>query len=151
MEDKILLKTKIIEVCKQLNSETIRNLTREMDECQQLANDYGPPKDRYDAFRSQMLRRRDVFAEQLQKANQELFSLDIIQTDKLKSKAEMGAVIITNLQKLFVSVSLGKITVDNETYYAISPNVPLFQVLKGLKAGDTAVFNNKTIQIVDVF
>lgn len=151
MEDKILLKTKIIEVCKQLNKETIRNLTREMDECQQLANDYGPPKDRYDAFRSQMLRRRDVFAEQLQKANQELFLLDMVKPDKLKSKVETGAIVITSQQKLFVSISLGKVIVGNDTYYAISPNVPLFQVLKGLKAGDTAKFNNNIIQIVDVF
>jgi len=122
-----------------------------MDEHQQMANDYGAPRDRYDAFRSQMLRRRDIFAEQLQKANQEITALEMIKPEEIKKTVEFGAVVITNQQKLFVSISLGKVVVDAETYFAISPNVPLFQVLKGLKPRDTAVFNNNTIQIIDVF
>mgnify|MGYP007068345097 CR=1 FL=1 len=122
-----------------------------MDEHQQMANDYGPPKDRYDAFRSQMLRRRDIFAEQLQKANQELITLNKIKPDELKSVVEFGAVVITDQQQLFVSVSLGKIVLDDVFYYAVSPNVPVYQALKGLKAGDTARFNNNNIRIIDVF
>lgn len=151
MEDKIRLKVRIIEACRQRHQETVENLTREMDDHQQMANDYGPPKDRYDAFRSQMLRRRDMFAAQLQKANQEQLSLDMVAPEELKTKVEFGAVVITNQQKLFVCISMGKVTVDDENYFAVSPNVPLFQVLKGLKAGDTAVFNNNAIQIIDVF
>ena len=50
-EEKILMKTQIIEVCKEKQIKTIENLNREMEDCQQMANDYGPPKDRYDAFR----------------------------------------------------------------------------------------------------
>ncbi|HOY31661.1 MAG TPA: hypothetical protein PKW80_07250 [Bacteroidales bacterium] len=151
MDDKIKLKSSIIETCRQQHLNTIENLTREMDEHQQLANEYGPPKDRYDAFRSQMLRRRDIFAEQLQKANLELASLDMVNPEELKTKVEFGAVVITSHQKLFVCISMGKVTVGKDTWFAISPNVPLFQVLKGLKPGDTAVFNNNTIQIIDVF
>jgi len=151
MSDKIKLRSKIIESCKQHQLETIKNLTREMEEHQQMANEYGAPKDRYDAFRSQMLRRRDIFAEQLQKANQEITALEMIKPEEIKKTVEFGAVVITNQQKLFVSISLGKVIVDKETYFAISPNVPLFQVLKGLKPGDTAVFNSNTIQIIDVF
>lgn len=151
MSDKTTLKAKIIESCKQHQRDTIQNLTREMDEHQQMANDYGAPKDRYDAFRSQMLRRRDIFAEQLQKANQEITALEMIKPEEIKKTVEFGAVVITNQQKLFVSISLGKVIVDKETYFAISPNVPLYQVLKGLKQGDTAVFNNNTIQILEVF
>ena len=80
-EEIIQLKIKIIAACKEHQFITIANLKREMDEHQQMANDYGPPKDRYDAFRSQMLRRRDIFAEQMQKANEELIVLDKIKSD----------------------------------------------------------------------
>ncbi len=151
MNDQIKLKLMIIDSCKKQQLDTISNLTREMDEHQQMANDYGPPKDRYDAFRSQMLRRRDIFAEQLQKANQELISLTMIKPDELKTKVEFGAVVITNQQKLFISISIGKVVVNNDTYYAVSPNVPLYQAIKGLKKGDTAKFNNNVITITDVF
>jgi hypothetical protein len=150
-EENKLLKQKIIEVCKQNQLETIANLKREMDEHQQLANDYGPPKDRYDAFRSQMLRRRDIFAEQLQKANEELFTIDKIKLNDVKSKVEFGAIVVTEKQKLFVATSMGKIIIDNDTYFCISPAVPIYKVIEGMKAGDATNFNNNEIRIVDVF
>jgi hypothetical protein len=150
-EENKLLKSKIIDACKQHQLETIANLKREMDEHQQLANDYGPPKDRYDAFRSQMLRRRDIFAEQLQKANEELYTLDKIKPIEEKTKVEFGAIIITDKQKLFVATGMGKIVIDGETYFCISPAVPVYKVLEGMKVGDTTTFNNNKIEVVDVF
>jgi hypothetical protein len=150
-EENKLLKSKIIEACKYHQFETIANLKREMDEHQQLANDYGPPKDRYDAFRSQMLRRRDIFAEQLQKANEELFTLDKIKPSEVKSKVEFGAIVITDKQKLFVATSMGKISIDDEVYFCISPAVPIYKVIEGMKAGDATTFNNNDIKIIDIF
>ena len=151
MEVKIKLKQSIIESCRNIILETINHLTREMEEHQQLANDYGPPKDRYDSFRSQMLRRRDMYAQQLHKANQELTALAKIDANELKNEVAFGAVVITSQQKLFVSISVGKVLVDGTLYFAVSPNVPVYNALKGLKKGDTAEFNNSTIEVLDVF
>jgi hypothetical protein len=149
--DKTLLKSKIIEACKKQQSETLANLKREMDEHQQQANEYGPPKDRYDAFRSQMLRRRDIFAEQLQKASEEMSLLDKIKPAENKKKVEFGAVVITDKQKLFISISLGKVSVDNEIYFCISPAVPVYKAMEGLKPGEQTFFNGNRILIEDVF
>ncbi|HNZ42810.1 MAG TPA: hypothetical protein PLI16_02235 [Bacteroidales bacterium] len=151
MEEKIKLKQSIIESCRNIILETINHLTREMEEHQQLANDYGPPKDRYDSFRSQMLRRRDMYAQQLHKANQELTALEKIDASEIKNEVVFGAVVITSQQKLFVSISVGKLSVGDTLYYAVSPNVPVYNALKGLKKGDTAAFNNTVIEVLDVF
>jgi len=150
-EENKLLKQKIIDTCIQHQSDTIANLKREMDELQQMANEYGPPKDRYDSFRSQMLRRRDAFAEQLQKATEELFTLDKIKSSEVKTKVEFGSVVITNNQKLFIATSLGKINVYDDVYFCISPGVPVYKVLEGLKAGDETTFNNNKIRITAIF
>ncbi len=151
MEVKIKLKQSIIASCRNIILETINHLTREMEEHQQLANDYGPPKDRYDSFRSQMLRRRDMYAQQLHKANQEMSALERIDPNDIKTEVVFGAVVITSQQKLFVSISVGKVLVDGTLYFAVSPNVPVYNALKGLKKGDTAEFNNSTIEVLDVF
>lgn len=37
-----------------------------MDEAQQQSNDYGQNKDRYDSFRTKILRQRDMYAKQYQ-------------------------------------------------------------------------------------
>ncbi len=150
-DENTLLKEKIIEVCKQQQLATIANLKREMDEHQQLANDYGPPRDRYDAFRSQMLRRRDIFAEQLQKANEELFTLDKIKPNEVKTKVEFGSIVITDKQKLFIATSMGKVTIDNEVFFCISPAVPIYKAIEGKKTGDAITFNNNRFVIADVF
>lgn len=151
LKEKKTLKLKIIETCKKLQTDTITNLKRELDEHQQLANEYGPPRDRYDPFRAQMLRRRDIFAKQLQIAHEEMFTLDKIKPEEVKTKIEFGAVVITNLQNLFVATGLGKITVDNKLYFCISPGVPVYKALEGLKPGDTTTLNDNTYRIDDVF
>lgn len=151
LKDKQKLKKQLLQMSINQLSETISNLKREMDEHQQMANDYGPPKDRYDAFRSQMLRRRDIFAEQLQKANMEMTTLLRINPDEIKTQAEPGSVIITDKQNIFIAVSIGKVKVENAAYYVVSPSVPVFQALKGLKAGESAKVNNTEMFIQDVF
>lgn len=150
-DEKILYKTRVLEVCSRQLLKTTENLKREMDDCQQMANDYGPPKDRYDAFRSQMLRKRDFFAEQMSKANQELAIISSIKPQDIKKKVEFGAFVMTEKQNYFVAASIGKIALGDDSFFCISPAVPLFKVLSGLKAGDTAKFNDNTITIKDIF
>ena len=98
-----------------------------------------------------MLRKRDFFAQQMQKANQELIMLNAINPSPLKKKVEFGAIVITDKQKYFIAVSLGKIMLDNEEFLSVSPAVPIFKALSGLEQGDTAKFNDKMLQIIDVF
>jgi hypothetical protein len=151
IEEKKLLKTSIIDACKLQQQNTIANLKREMDEHQQQANDYGPPKDRYDAFRSQMLRRRDIFAEQLQKANEELYTITKINPAELKTDVGFGAIVITDKQKLFVAISTGKVQIGEDVFYCISTAVPIYKAIDRLKPGDKTVFNGNSFSIVDVF
>jgi len=59
--------------------------------------------------------------------------------------------VVTDIQKVFISIGLGKIIVDNDTYYAISLKVPFYQAMDGKKVGDTFEFRGKTIKILDIF
>lgn len=145
------LKEKILNVCTLLQHETIKNLKSEVEEGQKAANEYGLPKDRYDSFRTQLLRKRDLFAQQLAKANEQLDVLERINPEKECSKVEFSAVVITNKQKLFISIGLGKVQVDDDVFYAISPAVPIFKVMAGKKAGEEFTFNNITYKIEKIY
>ncbi len=143
-------KEKIINVCRSMQLETINNLNSEMEEGQKAANEYGLPKDRYDSFRAQLLRKRDMFAQQLAKATEQLDVLMRIDSKKEYEKAEFGAVIMTNKQNLFISIGLGKVQVDESVYYAISPAVPIYKVMEGKKVGEEFSFNNITYKILEI-
>ena len=50
------IKARLLAKCINQQSEVIRQLQQEIDEAQKQANDYGQPKDRYDAFRTKLMR-----------------------------------------------------------------------------------------------
>lgn len=144
------IKEKLAGKCIDLQTEVIRQLQQEIEDAQKMANDYGQPKDRYDAFRTKMMRQIELYAGQLDKAKVVIKTLQNLPLEKKMNKVEFGALVITSNQKLFVSAGLGKVELDGETYYAISPQVPIFNALKGKKAGEEVVFNGIIFKIIEV-
>jgi len=149
--NKILLKRKLVEECLKVQTMNAENVETAMNEAQQSANEYGQARDRYDSFRIQLLGKRNMYAIQLEKAVEEIKILEKIDLTKENKDVNFGAVVITNEQKLFVSISLGKIQIENDFYFAISSMVPLFNAMQGLKKGDSFEFNGKNIRIIDLF
>ncbi|VAW28645.1 hypothetical protein MNBD_BACTEROID07-168 [hydrothermal vent metagenome] len=148
---KIELKKRLLKVCINRQQETAAELQHEVDETLRLSNEYGAPKDRYDPFRTKLMNQNNLFAKQLSQANTLLVTLQKIPLDKEITTVEFGAIVVTNKQKIFVSAGLGKVVLEGETFYAISPQVPIFQAMRGKKAGDTFTFNGQTFEIKDVF
>lgn len=147
----LTMKKKLLSACADLQLASINSLKSTVDESQKSANEYGAPKDRYDSFRTQLLRKRDMFAQQLAKANEQLDILMRIDPEKEYSIVEFGAVIITNKQNLFISIGLGKLQVDDGVFYAISPAVPIYKAMEGKKAGEEFAFNNITYKIEKIY
>jgi len=148
---KLELKKKLIDECLDIQHKIVENLQHVMDEAQQGANEYGQPKDRYDSYRAQLLNKRDLFGGQLEKAANEIKVIKKIDLSRAKEYVSFGAIIITKEQKLFVSISAGKIQIDDEIYFAISPMAPIYKTINKLKKGDTFVFRGKQDEIIDVF
>lgn len=145
------IKQKLLTKCRALTMETIGNLEAEINEAQKAANDYGMPKDRYDSFRAQLLRKRDMFSQQLLKAKEQLTLLDRIDIAKKLSRVEFGALVISENQNLFVSIGLGKIELDGDIYFAISPAVPIYKAMEGKKKGEEFEFNGRKNKILEVY
>jgi transcription elongation GreA/GreB family factor len=62
----------------------------------------------------------------------------------------MGSLIATSRGLLFMSVALGKISIDGTLVTVLSPQSPLGIKLKGLKAGDAVVVNGTEYVIESV-
>jgi hypothetical protein len=149
--DKLSFKKKLVDICIIAQNKVVDHAKSRMTEAQNSANEYGQPQDRYDSYRTQMLGKRDMFAKQFCKVMDERNVLDRIDLVEENSTVEFGSIVITEEQKLFISISLGKINVEGVDYFAISPLVPLFKAFEGLKKGDTFEFNGKRQKIIDLF
>ena len=144
------IKQGLVESCFMEIDERADSLKAAMDEAQQSANEYGPPKDRYDSYRTQLLRKRDMFAQQLQKILEQRSVLEKVDPEKKIGKVAFGALVITDSQKIFVSIGLGRIISEGEEYFVISPGVPIYQSMEGLKAGDTFSFRGQNFSIREI-
>lgn len=148
-QKKIDIKEHLLTECKRIIKVTIDNAKEIVDEAQQDAQEY-QSNDALDGYRSQMLSKRDIFADQLNKALEEFVVLEKVDATRKSDEVGFGAVVITDSQKLFIAVGAGKIVHDKETYYAISPKVPIFQAIKGLKKGDTYMFQGRKGKIHEI-
>ena len=80
--------------------------------------------------------------------NQILSKVDISKTSKI---AHLGSVIITNKANYFLSISAGQLSVENNTYFAISISSPIGKLLLGKKENEEVLFNGNLIKIKEIF
>lgn len=124
---------------------------QEMDSAQQQSNDYGANVDRYDSYRTKMMRSRDMYAKQYSNAQtgvrylQDLLKLPPFDT------VEHGACVVTDRQNFLLSIGAGKFMVGNQVFFAISAQTPIYMSLKGKKVGDSIVFNGQSQTIKEIF
>lgn len=147
----ISFKIKLLSECIRLKEESQSHILAAMDDTQQSANEYGAPKDRYDSFRAQLMRKRDMLAQQQAAIEEDLRYLRQIKASTISKIVEPGALVILNTQILYILAGIGKIEMDNTLVYVISPIVPLAVAMKGLKAGDTFSFRNVSMKILEIY
>ena len=150
-KEKLELKKTIYNRCLEILENNAETARQTMNEIQIDANEAEQEHDVFDGSRAELLRERDIYAEQLQKAIDDIHILKKVSFDGLEDKVEFGAVVITDKQKIFIALGLGKVEVNKDTYYVISKDVPIYKAMEGLKKGDTFQFNNNTFEIKDVF
>lgn len=146
----IKIKEKLLAKCIEIKEESEANTLAAMNDAQQSANEYGAPRDRYDSFRAQMMRKRDMLAQQLSAVEEELRFLRQIKAGSTLTKVEAGALVELNTQTLYIMVGIGKLVIDDETFYVVSPVVPLVAAMKDLKKGDSFIFRGTTMKIMDI-
>jgi len=149
--DKLEIKKQIIDACIKTLEHSAQTVRDTIDELIQTASDYEGDHDMFDPFKEEMMKKKDLQVEQLQKYIDDINLVKKADPSKISEKVEFGAVVITDKQKMFISAALGKLQVDNDTYYVISTQVPVFKAMKDLKAGESFTINNNKLTIKEIF
>lgn len=151
MKSKQELKRALYQKVQEAQRKIIKNAGSAMEDIDQNASAYDQEDDIYDPTKSELRKQKELLAEQYQMAVKEDEVLQRMDPERLREQVEFGAVVITNKYAMFVSIGVGKVKVDNKPYFAVSTSVPVFQVMKGLKKGDTFEFNGNKFEIHDIF
>lgn len=106
--------------------------------------------DKHETGRAMLQLEREKAGNQLaeiQKIEENLSKIDISNTSKLIG---LGSVVYTNKSNYFIAISAGELQVENEMFYAISPNTPMGQLLLGKTAADEVIFRDTKFTITRV-
>lgn len=106
--------------------------------------------DKYETGRAMMQQEKDRNTTQLNEANKLLVALNHISTKGSSAEAETGSLVITDNGKFYIAISAGVLTIEGESYFAVSPASPIGIKLKGLKIGDGFELNGKKYKVGEV-
>lgn len=100
---------------------------------------------------------RETLQHQMGQNNQRLTearqTLDVfrnLKTLSANTRIQKGSLAKTSAGNFLISSSLGKISIGQHVYYAISEASPIGEQLIGKQANDEIVLNGKNIKIMDV-
>lgn len=107
--------------------------------------------DKYETSREMTSREFQNIQETLLLNTSMLDDLLKIDAEKHYHQVELGSFITTNEGNYFISVAFGKIKLEGKECYAISKSAPLSKALLGHKIGDVVQFQQRKIEIKDIF
>jgi transcription elongation GreA/GreB family factor len=104
--------------------------------------------DKYETGREMANAERDRNAAHMQQAQQLQAELARISPDAPCDTVRPGALVRTSMGQFYISISAGQLL--GTDVFAVSPAAPVAVALKGLRAGQEAVFNGKTVRVLAV-
>lgn len=107
--------------------------------------------DKHETGRAMLQLEREKAGNQLadiQKLKETFTKIDISKTSETIG---LGNVVITSHNNYFIAISAGEFTVEDETYFAISPSTPIGKLLLGKTVGDEVVFREQRFKVESVF
>lgn len=153
--EKINLKNQLLELCikkQQSLLDDFKTRIKSLVEREDLGNE-----EEYDntqqANIAQSIAEADGLNNAMSFANQEMIQLEKLKATQavLQHKAELGAVVVTDISTFFISTSIEQIAAGGETFIGLSVYSPLFQQMKGKSKGQSFFYKGITYQIADIF
>ncbi len=147
-----LNKKVIWEECFKLQSQTVDAARSSMMQAEESANsEIGTAEESFDSFREQCQKEREMFGKKLEEASLGLEVLRRMDPAYTSEAVAMGAVVKTEVQTFFVSISLGEVKMDGNKIFAVSTSSPIYKLMEGLKKGDTFQFRDQKVKILDLY
>lgn len=148
-----IIKQQLYSLCLDALNKRIEAAKTSMEDAQNSANEEGKSSmgDKYETARAMGQIVRDMNAKQLQEALKELSFLQKINPEKVNTTIDVGCAVKTTAGNFYISISIGQLKIENQTWFALSAGSPIAQALLNKKAGDSYVFRDKTEKILEVF
>ena len=146
------IKTQLLELCNQSLDTRLQNVLAVIEDIKQSlqSETKSSAGDKHETGRAMLQLEREKAGHQLAEIEKTKQILSKINTESTSKNIGLGSVVFTSQSNYFISISVGELKVENETFYAISANTPIGQLLLGKSVGDEVVFRNMSFRITKI-
>ncbi|MEZ4951375.1 MAG: hypothetical protein R2879_15200 [Saprospiraceae bacterium] len=106
--------------------------------------------DKYETGRAMMQIEEEQLNQQVQTINEQRNQLLQLDCSTQFSQVAKGALIKTEKSKFFISIGMGKITLDGENYFCVSSEAPIVEAMSGKTLGEKFSFNGIQSTIMEL-
>lgn len=147
------VKEQLHEECKQFLDSRFLAVTGRIENIQESlqSETKSSAGDKHETGRAMLQLEREKAGNQLKdiQVQQERFSK--VNIHSKSNVVSLGSLVKTNLATYFIAISVGKIVINDITYFAISPSSPIGQMLLGTVVGEEFVFNNVEQRVLSIY
>lgn len=143
-------KKRLVVFCISHQTAVYQTTLQAIRDAEQEAADYGAPKDRYDGFRNQQARKREMLGKQLALTENNLRVLAQPFLKQAQQQAMPGALVVTDQRIFFIAAGLGVVGFEGGEVAVISAQVPVFAAMRGKKTGEVFSFGGVSHTILQI-
>jgi transcription elongation GreA/GreB family factor len=143
------LKRKLYQSCEVFIEERFETIQKTLEELQKALDSETKSSagDKHETGRAMLQLEREKAGQQLAEINKTKMIFSKVNLNNKSNVVTLGSLVHTNQLNYFITISAGKLMVDNESFYAISANTPIGKLLIGKKKGDVISFNGNSIEV----
>lgn len=145
------IKNELLQACLDYANKRIDNYKNELSTIKESieSNDKGGDDDD-DSGNGKLFNDLEKNSQHLNDAQKMLDSIKAISPNVVSEHVVLGSFVKTTTNHFFISISAGKIDLDNLSVFAISPSSPIGTLLINKRKGDVVQFNNNSFTITEV-
>jgi transcription elongation GreA/GreB family factor len=146
------IKSKLFKVCENLVERKINVIKKSLNEVQDAANNETKSSagDKHETGRAMAQLETEKLSSQLSEILKLEQVLQQINPEEKHQLIGLGSLVITNNGNFYIAVSLGKIKIENNIYFAISAVSPIGKQLLNLTKNEQFSFNGKNYIIKNI-
>lgn len=144
-------KQRLLQICNERVDKRINDYKEEITLIKESieSNDKGSSEDD-DSGSGKLLNDLEKNMAHLNDAKKTKDYLSNIKTNVESTEAMLGSIVKTNIMNFYISTSIGKIDLEDATYYAISVNSPIGQLLINKPVNTNFEFNQNKYVITEI-
>ncbi|WP_109436411.1 MULTISPECIES: 3-oxoacyl-ACP synthase [Aquimarina] len=146
------IKSVLLDQCQNYVNERLQRIQKTIEGIQEslTSETKSTAGDKHETGRAMLQLEREKAGAQLaevQKLQEILAKITLSSSEHIR----LGSLVMTSQAHYFISISVGKLSVENKSYYAIAANSPIGKLLLGKAIGDTFSFNGSKVLIAKVY